>query len=238
MGEEQLALADIALSGSRVSVKGVSREATGLGLGPSVSLFTGAGGLDIGCESAGFRTRAAVEFDEVAQQSLIENRDGYFPELTGSALFSDIVTLDFSELLSAANLVPGEASLLHGGPPCTPFSKSGYWLAYKRAGEDPKASLLDHYVKALRAIQPKAFLMENVYGLAYRNQNRPILDRFLAEVQTAGYSHDKRVILAADHGVPQLRQRLFVVGIRADLLDVPPDIWRFDWPAADPRRAP
>jgi len=195
-----------------------------------VSLFSGAGGLDLGCEVAGFRTLAAVESEEIAQESLATNRAGYFPDLREGAIFSDIVTLDFEELLGAAGLMTGEASLLHGGPPCTPFSKSGYWLAYKRAGEDPKASLLDHYVEALRVIQPTAFLMENVYGLAYANHNRAILERFLAGVRCAGYSHDRKVILAADHGVPQLRQRLFVVGVRADLLDSPLDLWRFDWP--------
>lgn len=196
----------------------------------AVSLFTGAGGLDIGCETAGFATRAAVEADEVARDTLLANRDEHFGDLEPDAIFSDIVDLDFDALLAAAHLEAGEVGLLHGGPPCTPFSKSGYWLAYKRAGEDPKASLLDHYVAALRHIQPKAFLMENVYGLAYSNQNRPILERFLAGVSRAGYAYDKKIILAADHGVPQLRQRFFVVGVRRDLLDCAPDLWRFPWP--------
>ncbi|MEJ7656964.1 MAG: DNA cytosine methyltransferase [Thermoleophilaceae bacterium] len=209
----------------------MTRPSGETGPGSAVSLFSGAGGLDLGCEAAGFRTLAAVESDMVAQQGLIGNRAAYFADLVESAVFSDIVTLDFEQLLGAADLEAGEPALLQGGPPCTPFSKSGYWLAYKRAGEDPKASLLDHYVEALRVIQPKAFLMENVYGLAYANHNRAILERFLAGVRGAGYSHDRKVILAADHGVPQIRQRLFVVGIRADLLDCSPDLWRFSWPA-------
>lgn len=104
------------------------------------------------------------------------------PGLSVDSVFSDIVDLDYDSLLHAARMSPGEASLLHGGPPCTPFSKSGYWLAYKRAGEDPKASLLDNYVESLRAVRPKAFLMENVYGLAYQNQNRPILNRLGSSV--------------------------------------------------------
>lgn len=198
-------------------------------VGSAVSLFTGAGGLDLGCEAAGFQTRAAVEMDEVARQTLVENRSEHFPSLATDAIFSDIVTLDFNQLLDSAGLQSGEAELLHGGPPCTPFSKSGYWLAYKRAGEDPKASLLDSYVEALRVVQPKAFLMENVFGLAYANHNRAILNRFLDGVAQAGYAHDRRVLLAADHGVPQLRQRLFVIGLRADLLDCAPDVWRFNW---------
>ncbi len=196
----------------------------------AVSLFSGAGGLDLGCEQAGFTTRAAVECNEVAKRTLLANAKRFLPGLTADSVFTDIVDMDYSGLLEAAGIARCEASLLHGGPPCTPFSKSGYWLAYKRAGEDPKASLLDNYVEALRAVRPKAFLMENVYGLAYQNQNRPILNRFIASVRAAGYSFDKRVILAADHGVPQVRQRLICVGVRDDLLDVAPELWRFGWP--------
>jgi DNA (cytosine-5)-methyltransferase 1 len=197
----------------------------------AVSLFTGAGGLDVGCEQAGFETCAAVESDPVARQTLLANRTGWLPGLAAKSVFSDVVDLDCEALLDGARLEEGGAALLHGGPPCTPFSKSGYWLEYKRAGADPKASLLDNYVQALRAIRPKAFLMENVYGLAYRNQNRPILNRFIASVRAAGYAFDKRIVLAADHGVPQVRQRLICVGVRDDLLDVASEVWRFGWPA-------
>jgi DNA (cytosine-5)-methyltransferase 1 len=197
----------------------------------AVSLFSGAGGLDIGCEAAGFETRAVVESDSIACQSLLANADAYLPGLTSNRVFEDVVALDFDALLDAAELEAGETDLLHGGPPCTPFSKSGYWLAYKRAGEDPKASLLDHYVEALRAIRPKALLMENVFGLAYQNHNRPILQRFVAGVRDAGYTLDYKIILAADHGIPQQRQRLICVGVRTELLDQPAATWRFDWPA-------
>jgi DNA (cytosine-5)-methyltransferase 1 len=91
---------------------------------------------------------------------------------------------------------------------------------------------LDEYVRLLDGIQPHAFVMENVYGLAYRNQNRAVLNRFLLGARAAGYAVEYRILLAADHGVPQLRQRMFCVGIRSDLLDIPPDFWRFKWPAA------
>jgi DNA (cytosine-5)-methyltransferase 1 len=197
----------------------------------AISLFAGAGGLDLGCEQAGFQTRAVVEHEPVAQQTLLANAGRWLPGLVPEAVFADIVTLDHDALLDAAALEMGEVDLLHGGPPCTPFSKSGYWLAYKRAGADPKASLLDNYVDALRAIRPKAFLMENVYGLAYQNQNRAILTRFIKNVRDAGYSFDSRIVLAADQGVPQLRQRLFCAGIRRDLLDMPTEDWELDWPS-------
>ena len=117
----------------------------------AISLFSGAGGLDLGCEQAGFTTRGAAEFNEVARRTLVVNAERFLPGLSKPSVFSDIVE-DYAALFDAAGLAPGEASLMHGGPPCTPFSKSGYWLAYKPAGEDPKASLLDNYVEALRAV--------------------------------------------------------------------------------------
>jgi DNA (cytosine-5)-methyltransferase 1 len=232
--QRQLPLGSAAVSASadtvpKVTDRSTSRAGRGASERTAVSLFTGAGGLDLGCEAAGFRTRAAVECDEVAQKTLLANRKAFFPGMVESALFSDIVSLDYEELLDASGLAAGEVDLLHGGPPCTPFSKSGYWLAYKRAGKDPKASLLDDYVDAVRALRPKAFLMENVYGLAYQNHNRPILERFMASVRSAGYSVDRKIILAADYGVPQVRQRLFCVGFRSDLLDRPPALWEFGW---------
>ena len=196
-----------------------------------MSLFTGAGGLDLGAEQAGFQTRAVVEANETARESLVANQPRFLAGLAENAVFEDIISLDHDALLEAVGVDVGEVDLLHGGPPCTPFSKSGYWLAYKRAGEDPKASLLDNYVEALKAVRPKAFLMENVFGLAYNNHNRVILDRFIDRVRSAGYSFDRKVVLAADHGVPQLRQRLICVGVRSDLLDVPAELWRFEWPS-------
>lgn len=196
----------------------------------SISLFSGAGGLDLGCEAAGFRTVAAVELDATARRTLGTNAPEYFPALSEGATHADITSLSVDGLLDSAGLEVGETALVHGGPPCTPFSKSGYWLEYKRAGADPKASLLDSFVSVVRGAQPRAFLMENVYGLAYRNQNRPILERFAAGMRAAGYSFDRRILLAADYGVPQLRQRLVCVGVRTDLLDGPPELWRLEWP--------
>lgn len=199
----------------------------------AISTFTGAGGLDLGCEAAGFATVAAVESNATARTTLLANRARYFPALIEDAIAEDIVDLNVPELMERAGVHRGEVALLHGGPPCTPFSKSGYWLAYKRAGEDPKASLLDNYVATLRQVRPQAFLMENVYGLAYRNQNRPVLERFLAGARDAGYALDLKILLAADYGVPQLRQRMFCVGLRRDLLDDKPSNWTFPWPDAE-----
>jgi DNA (cytosine-5)-methyltransferase 1 len=196
----------------------------------AISIFSGAGGLDLGCEAAGFGTIAAIEWSETARATMLRNRAAFFPELDQSCLLPDVVDVVGEDILDRASTERGQIDLVHGGPPCTPFSKSGYWLEYKRLGTDPKASLLDEYVRLLDEIRPKAFLMENVYGLAYKNQNEPVFARFRNAVRSAGYSLSHRVLLAADYGVPQLRQRLLCVGVRADLLDCNPADWVFTWP--------
>jgi DNA (cytosine-5)-methyltransferase 1 len=198
----------------------------------AISLFSGAGGLDLGCEAAGFTTCAVVESAQPAVETMLQNRTGYFGSLGAATIFGDITAVAPEDLLAAGGKGVGEIDLLHGGPPCTPFSKSGYWLDYKRAGADPKASLLDEFVRILAGARPKAFLMENVYGLAYRNQNRAVFERFLQGTKKAGYAVDHKILLAADFGVPQLRQRLFCVGVRKDLLDRRADRWAHAWPLA------
>src|SRR5262245_27268713 len=98
---------------------------------PAISLFSGAGGLDLGAERAGYAICASVEHERHAAATLRAN----FPRST--VLERDIKQLPADEILEAAGLRSGEAELLVGGPPCTPFSKSGYWLEYKRKGLDP-----------------------------------------------------------------------------------------------------
>lgn len=188
---------------------------------PTISLFSGCGGLDEGAEEAGATIRVAVEWDETAAASLSQNLPEGTPIMSG--VKGDITRLSAAEILERAGLESGEPVLLIGGPPCTPFSKSGYWLDYKREGRDPDASLLQDYSRVLAETQPLAFVLENVFGLAYRNR-RPILGRLLREIEQAGYVHNidmknvaASVVNAADYGVPQLRQRLFIVGIRKDM---------------------
>ncbi|KUI09903.1 SacI methylase [Mycolicibacterium acapulense] len=176
----------------------------------AISLFSGAGGLDLGAEAAGFDVLAAVERDRDAALTMEKN----FPKLASPVLQQDILATPTSELLRAARLHKGQRpDLLLGGPPCTPFSKSGFWLEYKRSGLDPDASLLQAYTRVLREAKPKTFVLENVYALTFNNKaSRPALERLLREIDEAGYGCRVKVLNAADFGVPQLRPRLFIVG--------------------------
>jgi DNA (cytosine-5)-methyltransferase 1 len=177
----------------------------------AVSLFAGAGGLDLGVEAAGYSVVYAVENDAVAVETLNRNRPRWFPALD-AVLPLDITKLDPQIVMD--EIGPGEIDLLVGGPPCVAFSKSGFHLEYKREGRDPKANLLTYYFHFLDVMKPKAFLMENVFGLAYRNQSAPFFDQLRAGIVGLGYSLSFQVLNAADYGVPQNRQRLFLIGTR------------------------
>ncbi|UPW08808.1 DNA cytosine methyltransferase [Gordonia terrae] len=178
--------------------------------GVAISLFSGAGGLDLGAEQAGFDVRAAVERDRDAALTMEKN----FPKLASPVIQKDILDTPTSDILRAAGLRKGQRpDLLVGGPPCTPFSKSGFWLEWKRSGLDPDASLLQAYTRVLAESRPRAFVLENVYALTYNNRaSRPALERLLREIDEAGYDCNLKVLNAADYGVAQARPRLFIIG--------------------------
>jgi DNA (cytosine-5)-methyltransferase 1 len=178
--------------------------------GVAISLFSGAGGLDLGVEHAGYQVRAAVERYADATLTMEKN----FPHLAAAVIRDDILNVPTSVILRAAGLHDrARPDLLIGGPPCTPFSKSGFWLDWKRAGLDPEASLLQAYTRVLREARPHKFILENVYALTYNNRaSKDAYERLLREIEDAGYDYRAKVLNAADYGVPQSRPRLFVIG--------------------------
>jgi DNA (cytosine-5)-methyltransferase 1 len=182
--------------------------------GIAISLFSGAGGLDLGAERAGYQVRAAVEWDRDAAATMEKN----FTHLSAPVIQKDILRTATQEILLAAGLrTDGRPDLLVGGPPCTPFSKSGFWLEWKRDGLDPDASLLQAYTRVLAEARPHRFVLENVYALTYNNKaSRPALERLMREIDAAGYHCTAQVLNAADYGVPQSRPRLFVIGVPKD----------------------
>lgn len=187
---------------------------------PVVSLFSGAGGLDLAIERADaeplqredpgtglLRVAVATDYNEPALETLHAN----FHD--ASTIARDIRLTPSDELLDKGGLKAGEPTLVIGGPPCTPFSKSGFWLEQKRESRDPNASLLDEYVRVVRETRPEAFILENVQGLTYKT-HKAQFERLLAGLGELGYNPQWKVLLAADYGVPQLRRRVFVVGRR------------------------
>jgi DNA (cytosine-5)-methyltransferase 1 len=169
--------------------------------------------LDFGFEAAGFETAVAVEMDAVCCRTLRLNR-------RWPVIERDIHGVTSKELLRTAKLKPGQADVLIGGPPCQPFSKSGYWARGDAMRlDDPRSDTLAAYLRVLRDAQPKTFLLENVYGLAYRGKSEG-LDRIIDGIEQinrvtgSNYRPVWQVIDAAGYGVPQHRERVFIVASR------------------------
>jgi DNA (cytosine-5)-methyltransferase 1 len=193
-----------------------------------LSLYTGAGGLDLGLARAGFQIAGCVEVDHDAQQTLKKNQPSW-PQLEDGNIHAHSP----SQLLEAFGLTPGEISLLAGGPPCQPFSKSGQWkLGAPRKMSDPRAATLRSYFDVAEAALPKALLIENVTGVtATRSrvtQKHEAFDVVTSRLKRINQKHGTAyravalVIDAAHYGVPQHRRRAFVFAARdGSGLDIP-----------------
>lgn len=173
---------------------------------PLVSIFSGILGLDLGLERAGFQTRFALDFDKHCKDVVEDNRNvlGEFPYVVG-----DINEIAADSILEAANLKSGEVALLSGGPPCQPFSKSGL----RKGIEDERGILFKRYLEFLEVIQPKSFILENVRGL-YSSRKGEDFKEIIQLFEETGYTIYWKIIDSANYGVPQFRQRLFIIGFR------------------------
>jgi DNA (cytosine-5)-methyltransferase 1 len=173
-----------------------------------LSLFSGCGGLDLGLQRAGFEIILAEDIDANCAASHAAN----FPNVP----FHLGSVTDLSESL-AKKLTGGRSKkvdLIAGGPPCPPYSKSRFYRKEKpRALDDPVGwETIKGYMDALEIFRPRAFLLENVPGLAYAIHG-DALALILQTAEKLGYATDWRVLNAANYGVPQIRERLFVIGL-------------------------
>ncbi|MEM1260379.1 MAG: DNA (cytosine-5-)-methyltransferase, partial [Bacteroidota bacterium] len=176
-----------------------------------ISLFSGAGGMDIGFEQAGFEIVLAVEKDLACCNTLKKNK----PDL--NVLQGDVSELTGKEILNLANLKRTEAAMVIGGPPCQSFS-----LAGKRKGmDDERGKLVLEFARLVKEILPVAFVMENVKGMVNWN-NGAAIQEIIASFETKipyqgldySYSVKNEVLNGANFGLPQFRERLFLVGNR------------------------
>jgi DNA (cytosine-5)-methyltransferase 1 len=167
-----------------------------------VDLFSGAGGLSLGLERAGWQCKLAVERDSDCQETFRLN----FPEVS---LVDDVESVDFRPLR-------GSVALIAGGPPCQPFSVAGL----HRAQKDDR-DLLPEFVRAIREARPAVLLLENVPGLVTA-RNKDYFLEVKRDLQALGYRLKHEVLNAADYGVPQRRRRLFLIGLRRGTPSLPP----------------
>ena len=166
-----------------------------------IDLFSGAGGLLRGFMDAGLTPVFSVEMWEPAIKTHRRN----YPDVL--LWDRDIKTITNEELEPYKDKV----DIVIGGPPCQGFSTIG-----KRLVKDPRNELVFEFIRFVKVLQPKVFLMENVRGLLSAN-NGLIKDAITAEFENIGYSVKHEVICAADYGVPQMRHRVLFLGVRGDL---------------------
>lgn len=202
----------------------------------SVELFAGAGGLAMGITLAGFESMAVVEWDKWACDTIRENQKRGFPLVTDWPLWEgDVRDFDWST-------VPEGIDLLAGGPPCQPFSMGGKHKAFGDIRDMFPAT-----VEVVRKLRPKSFIVENVKGLtrsSFANYYQYILlqlefpeitckageswlehlkrlqaEKTSGEQHLAGLTYNvvPTLVNAADYGIPQKRERVFIVGFRSDL---------------------
>ncbi len=169
-----------------------------------IDLFSGAGGLSLGFEQAGFDVVAAVEIDPIHAAAHKFN----FPRC--ATICRSVVPTSGEFIRKKANIGNKDVDVVFGGAPCQGFSMIG-----KRALDDPRNALVHHFVRLVLELQPKYFVFENVKGLTF-GSHRQFLTEIIDAFKDAKYQvvEDYEVLNAADYGVPQDRKRLFLIGAR------------------------
>jgi DNA (cytosine-5)-methyltransferase 1 len=190
----------------------VLKEAWALHLKPKaadvptvISTFAGGGGSSLGYSIAGFRELLAVEWDKHACEVFKLN----FPDVP--IYCGDVTKLSVEQCQERAGIREGEVDVLDGSPPCQSFSLSG-----KRQLDDARGQLYHEFVRLLRGLKPKAFVMENVSGMV-RGKMKLIFADCLSELKASGYKVKAKLLNSRFYDVPQSRERLIFIGVRDDL---------------------
>ena len=193
-----------------------------------IDLFAGAGGLSLGGKAAGATPLLAVEMDPTCCATLRANGGHH-----GHVAETSVTELTGENLRELGGVTDSAPLLIVGGPPCQPFSKAAYWTddgaeaRYRRAREagkdvqrpdpprhakrDARRSLVAEFWRLVVEADADAFVFENVRSITHP-RHRPVLNRFIADATSAGFSTITLSVNAAEYGVPQLRHRVFVIG--------------------------
>ncbi|MEM6755076.1 MAG: DNA cytosine methyltransferase, partial [Cyanobacteria bacterium P01_C01_bin.38] len=173
----------------------------------AVDLFAGAGGMTLGFEQAGFDVLAAVELNPIH----CAIHEFNFP--FWSSLCASVENISGKKIRRLSKIKNKEIAVVFGGSPCQGFSMMG-----KRALDDPRNSLVFHFLRLILELQPKYFVFENVPGLTVGEHQNFLLE-IIGEFEKNGYQVEAnyQVLNAANYGVPQDRARLFILGCRQGL---------------------
>ena len=177
-----------------------------------VSLYTGCGGLDLGFGDAGFQTMWANDIDPFALETYrneLKRRGHALPEIF------------CGDVLKAVLPPKGSADVVIGGPPCQGFSVAG-----KMDPNDPRSKQVWEFFRVVEELEPAAFVMENVKSLATNSRWAGTIEALEAKGEALGYKCRVLILNAADYGVPQMRERMFLVGSKERTMRVPVSVMK------------
>jgi len=178
----------------------------------AVEMFAGAGGMALGIQQAGLDVVAAVEIDKWCCSTLAANKARSFPKM--KIIQADICALSGDCLLKKVGLAKGQLDVLSGGPPCQGFSTA----SSRRSATDPRSKLMWQFVRMVKEIRPRYFVIENVRGImSFKNFFRLLLK----SLEKCGYVVRFNLLDYVSYGVPQRRLRVLIEGARADLNVIP-----------------
>lgn len=180
----------------------------------AVSLFSGAGGLDIASVMAGVPVVSSTDFDADCVKTLRANEDIFGKTEVFEGDLHEIESETFKKIVDKHN---PKKFIVIGGAPCQPFSKAGYWVGNqtRRGINDPRATLVDEYLRVVIDLQPDGFVFENVESLLHPT-NKIIVEKFIEIIEESGYKYKIVRANALDYGVPQKRKRLFIIGTKGE----------------------
>ncbi len=178
----------------------------------TLSLFSGAGGLDIGFSDVGFDIAASVEIERKVCDTLELN--------TGKGKYFEHSKVNCVDVRAFTGDGLGPIDFIIGGPPCQTFSAAGRRANGVLGTADARGNLFREYVRLLKTLSPKGFLFENVYGIVGA-QNGKAWKEILQAFSAVGYQLFYRILDAADYGVPQHRERLLIVGLKEGVFQFP-----------------
>ena len=179
----------------------------------AISLFSGAGGLDVASFLADIPVAVSTDFDADCIETLKLN--DLFSEST--IIHGDLHEIESSVFSDALEKIPHDKFIVIGGAPCQPFSKAGYWVGHgtRKGINDPRATLVNEYLRVVTDLQPDGFVFENVESLLHPT-NKVIVDKFIEIITENGYRYEIVRANAQDYGVSQKRRRLFIIGTKGE----------------------
>lgn len=186
-----------------------------------VDLFAGCGGLSEGFYKEGFKALAHVEINKYACETLKTRMKFYgYENVEEEVLNVDITSENINEIIDGA-VKDRTVDLIVGGPPCQAYSTLGRAKDGNAMQDDPRNFLFESYIKVLHHLNPKIFVFENVTGLLTAKLNNKLILDTILEKLGENYklikSPKEMVLNSADYGVPQIRKRVIIIGVRKDL---------------------